>query len=75
MNVQCSFDCVDLVAGMTIERFGLGTLFCGEGGQGSGGGAGGHSLKVELIDECSMGGSRVEIEWKLEVLEMLERYF
>ena len=32
MNVRCSFDCVDLVAGMTIERFGLGTLFCGEGG-------------------------------------------
>ena len=41
MNVRCSFDCVDLVAGMTIERYGLGT-FCGEGGgQGSGGGAGG----------------------------------
>ena len=41
MNVQCSFDCVDLVAGMTIERFGLGTLFLWRGGQGFGGGAGG----------------------------------
>ena len=61
MNVQCSFDCVDLVAGMAIERFGLGTLFLWGGGRGSGGGAGGHSLKVGLIDECSVGGSRVEV--------------
>ena len=35
MNVQGSSDCIDLVAGMTIERFGFGTLFffCGEGGR------------------------------------------
>ena len=57
MNVQCSFDCVDLVAGMTIERFGLGTLFLWRGGAGFWWRRWGHSLKVELIDECSMGGS------------------
>ena len=56
MNVRCSFDCVDLVAGMTIERYGLGT-FCGEGGAGFWWRRWGHSLKVEVIDGCSMGGS------------------
>ena len=33
MNVQCSFDCVDLVAGMTIERYGLGTFVERGGGR------------------------------------------
>ena len=32
MDVQGSSDCIDLVAGMTIERFGFGTLFFVERG-------------------------------------------
>ena len=31
VNVQDSSDCINVVAEMTIERFGFGTVFCREG--------------------------------------------
>ena len=58
MNDRCSFDCEDLVAGMTIERYGLGTLFCGEGGG---------RVLVEALGAFAQGGGDrwVQYGWKL----------